>query len=346
MSSFPCKIIEADLDADIVTLQMEGDYTVSAGQKYLCDAAAASAEPVAAPKGWRLVPVSPTKEMLLAGETDEYGTAIWWDLMLAAAPAAPVTVQPDLTQQTLDDVKAGIPARDAEIEALRKQVETLQAQLQSPVNVHSNMCRGIIAPITFDMLAHVLGDDAKQEWIAAQAQPLDIRPLEITDGMALAFHHAITDGSIGQQDVDEIKTGLRAAFVNVVDSLSRRDQAQPPVSGADGLADYPTHGMSLGQRIAYVGGRENAQGYVDFGSSMAVHALIQHVLRDFHRQGRVCLAPAQQDADKVQADLLNSLVEIVDAVIASDEEGLIEHSETIIKARAAIDAARKEAAHG
>lgn len=33
-----------------------------------------------------------------------------------------------LTQQTLDDVKAGIPARDAEIEALRKVIEALQAQ--------------------------------------------------------------------------------------------------------------------------------------------------------------------------------------------------------------------------
>jgi hypothetical protein len=33
-----------------------------------------------------------------------------------------------LTQQTLDDVKAGIPARDAEIEALRKEVEALQTQ--------------------------------------------------------------------------------------------------------------------------------------------------------------------------------------------------------------------------
>lgn len=87
-----------------------------------------SAEPVAVPKGWRLVPVSPTKEMLLAGETDEYNTAIWWDLMLAAAPAAPVAAQPDLTQQTLDDVKAGIPARDAEIEALRREIETVQAQ--------------------------------------------------------------------------------------------------------------------------------------------------------------------------------------------------------------------------
>lgn len=42
--------------------------------------------------------------------------------------AAPVPSQPDLTQQTLDDVIAGIPARDAEIEALRKEIETLQSQ--------------------------------------------------------------------------------------------------------------------------------------------------------------------------------------------------------------------------
>lgn len=42
--------------------------------------------------------------------------------------------------------------------------------LKDPVVVHNNMCRGIIAPITFDMLAHVLGDDAKQEWLTAQAQ--------------------------------------------------------------------------------------------------------------------------------------------------------------------------------
>ncbi|HRO20851.1 hypothetical protein [Alcaligenes phenolicus] len=50
------------------------------------------------------------------------------ELMALLRPAAPVAAQPDLTQQTLDDVKAGIPARDAEIEALRKEIETLQAQ--------------------------------------------------------------------------------------------------------------------------------------------------------------------------------------------------------------------------
>lgn len=35
---------------------------------------------------------------------------------------------------------------------------------------------------------------------------------EITDAMAFAFHSALTDSSTGQSDVDEIKTGLRAAL--------------------------------------------------------------------------------------------------------------------------------------
>lgn len=36
--SFPCRIIEADFETGSVTLEMQGKYTVSAGQKYLCDA--------------------------------------------------------------------------------------------------------------------------------------------------------------------------------------------------------------------------------------------------------------------------------------------------------------------
>lgn len=42
----------------------------------------------------------------------------------------------------------------------------------------------------------------KQEW----------RTVPVTDAMALAFHNALTDGSIGQAEVEEIKTGLRAAL--------------------------------------------------------------------------------------------------------------------------------------
>lgn len=35
---------------------------------------------------------------------------------------------------------------------------------------------------------------------------------EVTDAMALAFHFALTDGSIGEHEVEEIKAGLRAAL--------------------------------------------------------------------------------------------------------------------------------------
>lgn len=45
-------------------------------------------------------------------------------------------------------------------------------------------------------------------------------------------------------------------------------------------AHSPTKGMNLAERIAHVGGRENDNGYVEFGSVMAVHALINHVIRD------------------------------------------------------------------
>ena len=44
-----------------------------------------------------------------------------------------------------------------------------------------------------------------------QAQPAPSMP-EVTDAMAIAFHAAPTDGGIGQQEVEEIKTGLRAAL--------------------------------------------------------------------------------------------------------------------------------------
>lgn len=44
-------------------------------------------------------------------------------------------------------------------------------------------------------------------------QPSAVGP--VTDAMAYAFHHALTDGPLGDDDVEDIKTGLRAAFANV-----------------------------------------------------------------------------------------------------------------------------------
>lgn len=39
--------------------------------------------------------------------------------------------------------------------------------------------------------------------------------VEINDDMAYAFHHALSDSSLGADEVEEIKAGLRAAFANV-----------------------------------------------------------------------------------------------------------------------------------
>lgn len=36
----------------------------------------------------------------------------------------------------------------------------------------------------------------------------------ITHDMAMAFHHALNDGGIGHEDLEDIKIGLRAAFAN------------------------------------------------------------------------------------------------------------------------------------
>ncbi|HFN3579841.1 TPA: hypothetical protein ACHFPW_003575, partial [Enterobacter hormaechei] len=44
---------------------------------------------------------------------------------------------------------------------------------------------------------------------------LESEPVAVTDDMAYAFHHALSDSSLGADEVEEIKAGLRAAFANV-----------------------------------------------------------------------------------------------------------------------------------
>lgn len=68
---------------------------------------------------------------------------------------------------------------------------------------------------------------------------------------------------------------------------------QPP---AVHQGSSPTAGMTLWQRIEHVGGRINAASYVEFGSVMAVDALISHVLRDLPpAQGEAALATKGAD---------------------------------------------------
>lgn len=44
---------------------------------------------------------------------------------------------------------------------------------------------------------------------------LEAEAVTINDDMAYAFHHALSDSSLGADEVEEIKSGLRAAFANI-----------------------------------------------------------------------------------------------------------------------------------
>jgi len=64
---------------------------------------------------------------------------------------------------------ACVAVQDALLSKLRAPVaDDVQAMLKDPATVHVNMCRGVIAPITFDMLAHVLGDEATAAWLESR----------------------------------------------------------------------------------------------------------------------------------------------------------------------------------
>ena len=68
-------------------------------------------------------------------------------------------------------------------------------------------------------------DQLERELALLKASPASAP--EVTDGIAIAFHNALTDGSIGQSEVDEIKTGLRAAIAAAPTPPSTEDRWQP-----------------------------------------------------------------------------------------------------------------------
>lgn len=70
---------------------------------------------------------------------------------------------------------------------------------------------------------------------------------------------------------------------------------QAPAVGDEQPAPSPTAGMTLAQRILHVGGRNNAAGYVEFGSTQAVEALIRQVLRDLPRQAKLTGTPPRAE---------------------------------------------------
>lgn len=88
-----------------------------------------------------------------------------------------------------------------------------------------------------------------------------------------------------------LKKLTEAQYAAQTESIKRhysRIQPAEPVAS-------PTAGMNIALRILHVGGRDNAAGYIEFGSIQAVEALVNQVLRD--------LPPAQREPLTLRADL-------------------------------------------
>ncbi|CAM6817807.1 DUF551 domain-containing protein [Enterobacter intestinihominis] len=68
-----------------------------------------------------------------------------------------------------------------------------------------------------DAVPGVVNEDAAMSLAAMKLAlaSLEAEPVSVNDDMAYAFHHAISDSSLGSDEVEEIKAGLRAAFANV-----------------------------------------------------------------------------------------------------------------------------------
>ncbi len=94
---------------------------------------------------------------------------------------------------------------------------------------------------------------------------LEAEPVAVNDDMAYAFHHALSDSSLGADEVEEIKTGLRAAFANVT------IQPEPVVPAAlERLRTIVADPRALPRRKEWVSGQqysyvllENVEAMVD-----------------------------------------------------------------------------------
>ena len=97
--------------------------------------------------------------------------------------------------------------------ALRELQERRKADSEpvATLDVQSRRPDGNKFALVFSSAAHKLPDDVY--FLYRHAQPAPVVP--VTDTMAYAFHHALTDSPLGDDDVEDIKAGLRAALVNV-----------------------------------------------------------------------------------------------------------------------------------
>ncbi|UUC95448.1 hypothetical protein [Comamonas sp. C11] len=114
----------------------------------------------------------------------------------------------------------------------------------------------------------------------AQAAPAAVAVPEMpkTDDRR-PYNDAEPDGYL-ESDNDWIGRNLAAVHWFIENHAAIRAALAATPAPSPVVIKSDTHGMNLGQRILHVGGRENAQTYIEFGSVGAVDMLVSQVLRD------------------------------------------------------------------
>ena len=243
---------------------------------------------------------------------------------------APVAAQPDVTQQTLDDVKAGIPARDAEIAALRKEIEALQAAQAQPTGLVKQLCDALELAKTCRG-AMLMSDPPQEMWKARGVDRV------ISEALNAAQAEQPVSGDDRLLVQGDPWSGWACQYPGKL----------PRLYGDKAIAElnhHPTEGDRLFQLV------EGAQQVADNAMERALTELVDKIepgldtgdlLADAARASKA-LDSAQQDADKVDAERLEFILLHTPGDALLDVVGELADTSDLDKFRAAIDAARKE----
>lgn len=113
------------------------------------------------------------------------------------------------------------------VDTAREAINDLREALEISSGGTESSCGGMAQPAVKESLTveTAVSDYDREFWGDGQDHICDAtemvqEPVAITDGMAYAFHHAITDGSLGADEVEVIKIGLREAFANTAQTTT------------------------------------------------------------------------------------------------------------------------------
>ncbi|MDZ1608187.1 hypothetical protein [Klebsiella pneumoniae] len=134
-------------------------------------------------------------------------------MALAAMDSEPVAV---IDQANLDYLRSGADA-DVWPPEREEMGDVLLYRHAQPApekyNIGDATMRHIFTPTGMTNVSDMQAVfDRVEAVLVGMEQPVPVVP--VTDAMAYAFHHALTDSPLGDDDVEDIKAGLRAALVN------------------------------------------------------------------------------------------------------------------------------------